>query len=123
MKKQTIIILITCGVVLAATLLTTHSQEATGQPRGSDSRAVFEYATARFMEEKTSIVWPDGKVESVILLNGGKKFDNGSEKYPKGADYRMYWLTVAMNIMARQGFEFVHMHDRDVVMKRRASNQ
>ena len=123
MKKPTIVILITCGAILALTLLTTRSQEAAGQPKVSDSRSVFEYASARFMEEKTSIVWPDGKVENVLVLNGSKKFDNGSEKYPKGADYRMYWLTIAMNIMARQGFEFVHMNERDVVMKRRGTSQ
>jgi hypothetical protein len=72
----------------------------------------------RFTEEKTSIVWPDGAVENVMTLSGNQKFDNGNEKYPKGADYRMYWLTVAMNIMARRGFELAHMDGPDVVMQR-----
>lgn len=70
------------------------------------------------MDERTSIVWPDGKVENVMELNGNSKFDNGHEKYPKGSDYRMYWLTISMNIMAKHGFEFVFMQDHDVVMKR-----
>jgi hypothetical protein len=69
------------------------------------------------MGDKTSIVWPDGTVDNVMNLFGKKNFDNGSEKYPKGSDYRMYWLTIAMNIMGKKGFEFAFMQDTDVVMK------
>jgi hypothetical protein len=43
------------------------------------------------------------------------------KKYPKGADYRMYWLTVAMNIMGKRGFELVSMSGSDVVMQREVS--
>jgi hypothetical protein len=31
----------------------------------------------------------------------------------------MYWLTIAMNHLAKNGFELAHMNDRDVVMVRR----
>lgn len=70
------------------------------------------------MEERTSIVWPDGKVENVMSLAGKPNFSNGTEKYPRNTDYRMYWLTVAMNLMAQRGFELAQMHDADVVMQR-----
>jgi hypothetical protein len=70
------------------------------------------------MEERTSIVWPDGTVENVMDLVPKKKFDGG-EKYPKGSDYRMYWLTIAMNHMAQRGYDLAHMNDRDIVMVRR----
>jgi len=105
------------AVVLSSAFLTTRSQDAKS-PRSMISGSTLEYATVRFMEERTSIVWPDGKVENVIELAGKRRFENGSEKYPKGSDYRMYWLTVAMNVMAQRGFELAHMHDNDVVMKR-----
>jgi hypothetical protein len=118
MKKNRIVMLVALGTFLLTMIFTALSQETAPQPKGASTRTIFEYATARFMEEKTSIVWPDGIVENVMLLNGKKKFDNGSEKYPKGADYRMYWLTVSMNIMGQRGFEFVHMEGHDLVMKR-----
>jgi len=71
---------------------------------------------ARFMEERTSIVWADGTVEKGVPANA-KKFANG-EIYPEGTDYRMYWLTIAMNMMAKKGYEFVYMDGADIVMKR-----
>lgn len=82
---------------------------------------MFEYASVRFMEEKTSIIWPDGVVENVMTLTGKKTFQNGSEKYPKGSDYRMYWLTVSLNIMGKRGFELAHMSESDVIMKRQVN--
>ena len=77
-----------------------------------------EYATVRFMEERTSIIWADGTVENVMDIAAKKKFEGG-EKYPKGSDFRMYWLTIAMNHMSQRGFEFVYMNDKDVVMVRK----
>ncbi len=80
---------------------------------------VFEYATSHFDEENTAILWPDGTQERVADLNPRKKFDHGSEKYPRGADFRMYMLTTAMNLMAQRGYEIVSLNDRDLIMKRR----
>lgn len=70
------------------------------------------------MEERTCIIWPDGTVEAVMEIVPKKKFEGG-EKYPKNSDYRMYWLTMGMNVLSKQGFELAHMSDRDVVMVRR----
>ena len=53
-----------------------------------------------------------------ILAFWAEVFDNEGEKYPKGSDYRVYWLTVSMNIMGKRGFQLAHMDGTDVVMKR-----
>jgi hypothetical protein len=121
MNNKTIISLAIGGTLLLITLFNAVSQETSRQSNNTSANHKFEYATVRFMEEKTSIVWPDGTVENVLALSGKTKFDNGSEKYPKGSDYRLYWLTVAMNIMAKRGFELALMADHDVVMKRQIS--
>jgi hypothetical protein len=34
-----------------------------------------EYASVRFMEERTSIVWPDGTVENVRGMAAKRQFD------------------------------------------------
>lgn len=120
MKMTTTLALSICGALLIGTLFTAVSQETTRQPKDLAASPVFEYACVRFMEEKTCIVWPDGSVENVLELVGKKKFPNG-EYYPKGADYRMYWLTAAMNLMAKKGYEFVYLNGPDLVMKRTVS--
>ena len=35
-----------------------------------------------------------------------KKFEGG-EKYPKGSDYRMFWMTITMNLMAQRSYDFI----------------
>ena len=76
----------------------------------SSEIAKYEYASVRFMEENTGIVWADGSVMKVVPESGLKR--------PKDADYRMFWLTVSMNIMAKRGFEFVYMDGADVITRR-----
>lgn len=122
MKTKTITTLLVCVALLGAVLFRASSQE-TAQPKNQAIQQSFEYASVRFMEDKTSIFWPDGSVENVMELAGKTKFQGTSEKYPKGTDYRMYWLTAAMNIMAKRGFELAHMHDHDLVMKRQVAQR
>src|SRR5258708_32318709 len=71
---------------------------------------VYEYATARFMGADTSIIWPDGNTDKVIGLS--------SKARPETADTRMFYLTLAMNLMGKKGFTFVHMEGNDAVMMR-----
>lgn len=123
MKTKTIAALTIGGALLLTTWFNAIPQETTRPSTSTIGFPTCEYASVRFMEERTSIVWPDGKVENVLELSGKTKFDNTREKYPKGADYRMYWLTIAMNIMAKRGFELAHMADNDVVMKRQVRKQ
>ncbi len=71
---------------------------------------VYEYATVRFMGADTSIIWPDGNTDKVTGLS--------SKARPETADTRMFYLTLAMNIMGKKGFTLVHMEGSDVVMMR-----
>lgn len=103
------------ALAFAAITLRPNAQE---NIKPNTASRIVEYATVRFAEERTSIVWPDGSVEKVMETVPQKKFNNGSERYPKDADYRMYWMTIAMNLMAQRGYEIVSLNDRDLVMKR-----
>ncbi len=113
MKKITIIALVTCAVLFLGRPSPSISQETQVQPKDTVVQPIFEYASVRFMGADTSIVWPDGSVDKVLALSGTKM-------HSKEADPRMYWLTVAMNIMGKRGFRFVGMSgDRaDVFMMR-----
>ncbi len=121
MKGKTYILMACVTIVVAGMLVKVIAQDTKEPLKQADRAPVIEYASVRFMEEKTSIVWPDGTAENVMAASSKLKLDNGNEKYPKGSDYRMYWLTVAMNMMGKRGFEFVYMNGPDVVMKRQTS--
>lgn len=69
-----------------------------------------EFASVRFDNDNTCIVWPDGSVEKVTELAGKKE--------PGSADIRIWYLTVAMNLMAKKGFVVLYIDNRDVVMTR-----
>ena len=73
---------------------------------------VYEYASVRWMGDKTSILWPDGTFQKVVAFTVRRR--------PDGMDERMWYLTGAMNVMGRKGFELVHMSNEDVVMRRTA---
>ena len=72
-----------------------------------------EYASVRWGGDKTSIIWPDGTTQKVVAFGGKRR--------PDGIDERAWYVTGAMNIMAKRGFELVHMGNEDVVMKRIAT--
>ena len=76
----------------------------------------YEYASVRYQGgQKTSIVWPDGRVEKISNLNNAKR--------PDTADERMFYLTIAVNLLAKQGFEFVNvpmLGNPDDIFARRA---
>jgi len=77
---------------------------------GTWTGPVYEYASVRWMGDRTSIIWPDGTTQKVVAFGGRRR--------PEGTDERAWYLTGAMNIMAKRGFEFVHMTSDDVVMRR-----
>jgi hypothetical protein len=63
---------------------------------------VYEYASIRFMGgQRTCITWPDGTVEKLSSLS--------TQKRPETADERMFYLTIAVNILAKRGFEFTNV--------------
>jgi hypothetical protein len=86
MRRASIISVSVCTLLLLGVLVTARSQGNPAAPVPQKGQPVFEYASVRFMEERTSIVWPDGSVENVMQLNGRTKFVNTGEKYPRGSD-------------------------------------
>jgi hypothetical protein len=62
--------------------------------------------------DRMCIVFPDGRVEFV-----GKELEKVSR--PDDANKRAFYMTLAMNKMAAQGYEFVGMISDEIVMKRR----
>jgi len=79
---------------------------------GSDTNSVYEYATLRWAgREETHVIYPGGKVEML-----GSKFKG--VKKPDRVDERSYFMNLAMNALARQGYELVAMTPDDYVFKR-----
>lgn len=62
--------------------------------------------------DRMCIVFPDGRVEFI-----GKELEKVSR--PDDANKRAFYMTLAMNKMAAQGYEFVGMISDEIVMKRR----
>lgn len=62
--------------------------------------------------DRMCIVFPDGRVEFV-----GKELEKVPR--PDDANKRAFYMTLAMNRMAAQGYEVVGMISDEIVMKRR----
>jgi len=79
---------------------------------GSETNCVYEYATLRWAgRDETHVIYPGGKVEVL-----GSKFKG--VKKPERADERAYFMNLAMNALAGQGYELVAMTPDDYVFKR-----
>jgi|SRR5213080_4912311 len=73
---------------------------------------ISEFATIRWGgRDNTQLIRPNGKVEKLRAL---------LEKYPRpdGIDDRAYYLTVAANAAAKEGFEVVAITSDEIMMKR-----
>jgi hypothetical protein len=62
--------------------------------------------------DRMCIVFPDGRVEFI-----GKELEKVPR--PDDANKRAFFMTLAMNRMAAQGYEFEGMISDEIVMKRR----
>src|SRR4051812_43740114 len=107
MKKLLVVTLL--STVCLAILLTAARVKAA---ETIEARA-FEYATIRWGgRENTHLIRPSGTVEFL-----------GSEflkvKRPDRADDRSFYMNVAMNALAKEGFEFAGMTNDEIVMKRK----
>jgi hypothetical protein len=61
-------------------------------------KPTYEYASVRFVPGgRTIIMWPDGTTDKLGDLNTTKDPDN--------VDERLYYLTLAVNLLAQKGFE------------------
>ena len=109
--------LISVAAVMIAVLFFVQNRARTEEQRPS---ARYEYASVRFMGgEKAVIVWPDGKVESLATLHSAKR--------PDIADQRLYYFTIALNLLSQKGFEpaaipSVEPKPDDLFMRRRIPN-
>ncbi len=72
----------------------------------------FEYATIRWGgRENTHLIRSSGKVEMLgPLLNKVQR--------PDRTDERSFYMNIAMNAVAKEGYEFVGMTQDEIVMKR-----
>jgi hypothetical protein len=72
----------------------------------------YEYATIRWGgRENTHVIRPNGQVEMLgPLLKGIVR--------PDRTDERSYYMSISMNAVAKEGFEFAGMTHDEIVMKR-----
>ncbi|HTH47677.1 MAG TPA: hypothetical protein VMB21_09225 [Candidatus Limnocylindria bacterium] len=83
-------------------------------PAATETTGQAEYATLRWAgRENTHLIRPDGTVEFL-----GPKFVG--IKRPEKADERSFFMNLAMNALAREGFELTAMTPDDYVFKRTA---
>lgn len=75
-----------------------------------------EYCTIRWAgRENTHLIRPNGKVE---MLGGLLT----KVQRPDRTDDRSFYMNVAMNAVAKEGFEFAGMTNDEIVMKRSATH-
>ncbi|MSU62296.1 MAG: hypothetical protein EXS31_07855 [Pedosphaera sp.] len=82
--------------------------------RGADNGAFqsYEYATIRWGgRENTHLIRPSGKVEMLGPLLA-------RVQRPDRTDDRTFYMNVAMNAAAKEGYEFAGMTNDEIVMKR-----
>jgi hypothetical protein len=78
----------------------------------AETNVIHEYATLRWDgRDNTHVIYPGGHVE--ILAANFKTI-----KKPERADERSFFMNLAMNALARQGYELVAMTGDDYVFRR-----
>lgn len=113
MMKKTLSIL--CGAALFAAVLWFVPVHVSSAAEPESDR--LEYVTLRWAgRDNTHVIRPNGEVEFL-----GPQF--AAIKKPNRADDRSFYMNVALNALAKQGFELVAMTPDDYVMKRKASRR
>jgi len=105
MKKLNLILLVSVFSLAAVLVLKSRAAE-------TSTFQVVEFATVRWDGRDNSyLIRPNGKVEKLKPL---------FERFPRpeGIDERTYYLSVAMNAAAKEGFDFAGMTQEQVVMRR-----
>jgi hypothetical protein len=106
MKRLLIVLLAVVFSVGGFLFLRAHAAEGDGVQS-------IEFATIRWDgRDKSYVIRPSAKVESLKQL-----FDRHAR--PENVDERAFYLTIAMNAMAQEGFEFAGtLNNEHVIMKR-----
>ncbi len=95
------------GFLLAAILLA-----APLAARAQDNSQKYEYITIRWDGvDRTCVIMAEGKVQ--FFGDELKSFTR-----PDDVDKRAFYMTIVMNRMAKQGYEFVSLISDEIVMKR-----
>lgn len=103
------------GAALAALVVACFVFRLTGQT-GSSSITAYEYATIRWDgRENTALIRPNGKIEPLRPVF--QKF-----KIPEHVDERAFYMTIAINAAAKEGFELVATGNADEWILRRTVN-
>ena len=106
MKKLNLILLVAALSLSALCLLRLRAAEPS-------SFQVAEFATIRWAgRDNTHLIRPNGRVEKLKPL---------FERFPRpegGIDDRAYYMNIAMNTFAKEGYEFAGMFGDEIVMKR-----
>jgi hypothetical protein len=112
MKKSILAVTILSGIVaISVSLVSKPSRANAAEEPVLDS---IEYATLRWAgRENIHLIRPSGNVEFLgRSLIGIKR--------PDRADDRSFYMNIAMNALAKEGYEIVAMTSDDYVFKRRA---
>jgi hypothetical protein len=107
MKKLSLILLLSLFSLAAFHILKSRAAEP-------GTFQVSEFATIRWAgRDNTHLIRPNGKVDKLKPL---------FERFPRpeggGIDDRAYYMSIAMNAVAREGYEFAGMTSDEIVMKR-----
>jgi hypothetical protein len=106
MKNYILITIVFATFVVGLAL---HSRTVAAEPGGFQK---YEFVTIRWGgRENTHLIRSNGKVEFLrSLLNSATR--------PDRTDERSFYMNIAMNAAAREGYEFAGMTNDEIVMKR-----
>jgi hypothetical protein len=103
--------IVVLGILLLSTVFIIHLVAAqSGEPKPGGG--AYEYATIRWAgRDNTHVVRPGGQVE--VLGAELRKVLK-----PDRADDRAFYMNLAMNGLAKEGYEFAGMDSDDIIMRR-----
>jgi len=106
MKKLNLCLLATTLALVAIQLIKLRADEPS-------TFQTVEFATIRWDgRDNTYLVRPNGKVDRFKQV-----FEKAGPR-PDGIDERTYYMTIALNAIAKEGFDFAGMTQEQFVMKR-----
>src|SRR6516164_6893204 len=106
MKRTILLFLLAIFSISAVFALKTYAAD-------TNSVQVAEFCTIRWQGIVNSkVIRPNGKIDSLKNL-----FERAPR--PEGVDVRAYYLNVAMNALAKEGYDFAGMTVDEIVMKRK----
>ena len=110
MKKPIVSLALVLGCLLGIHLM---------RSKGADNQTFqnFEYVTIRWGgRENTHVIRANGRVEFLATVLG-------KVPRPDRSDDRAFYMNLAMNAVAREGYEFAGMTQDEIVMRRALSHQ